>query len=94
MTLAAVKCAMFFLEDKPGQRVVERSFSILPVYQLKVTPLVFDMAILAVLILRFAVQSSAGLTLCFDPTVTFETVIWHQLVIAAVAFGAVLHTFE
>lgn len=63
-------------------------------YQVKITPLVFDMAVLTVLILRFTVQTLAGLALCFDPTMTLETVIRHQLVVAAVALGAVLHTFE
>ena len=85
---------MLSFKTETGKCMVKQLLAIFPMNKIKVPSLVLDMAILAYLVLGAAMQPFTGLSLCLDATVALQTILRHQLLIAAVTFGAVLHTFK
>jgi hypothetical protein len=94
VAFAAIQTGMFFFEDESGQCMVESLLAIFPMDQIKISPLMLDVAILTVTIIRQAMQAFAGFALGLDTSVALQTVVRHQFLIATVTFGAILHAFE
>jgi hypothetical protein len=74
--------------------MIEALLAVLPVDQIKISSLMFGMAILTKLVFGATVQPFADLALFFDPAMALQAVLRHQLLIAAMTFGAVLDSFE
>lgn len=85
---------MFPFEREPGQGMIKALLTVLPVDQIKISSLMFGMAILAELVFGATVQPLADLALFLDPAMALQAVLRHQLLIAAVAFRAILDSFK
>jgi hypothetical protein len=94
VAFATIQTSVLFFENESGERMIERLFAIFPVDQIKISSLVLNVAILTFTIVRQAVQTFPGFSLGLDTSVTLETVVRHQFLIATVTFGAILHTFK
>lgn len=89
-----IQTGMLFLKNETSERMVEGFLAVFPVDQVEISTLVFDMAILTVLVLRSAMETFPGFTLILDPSVASKAIIRNQFMISAVTLGAVLHSFE
>jgi hypothetical protein len=94
MALTAIQRRVLSFQPETGQRMIKSLLAVLPMNEIKIPPLMLDMAGLTDLVLGATVQSVSGLALCQDPPVTPQAVIRNQLLVTAVTFGAVLHSFE
>jgi hypothetical protein len=85
---------VFSFEREPGQGMVKILLAVLPVDKIKIPSLMFGMAILAKLVFCATMQPLADLSLIVYPAMALQTILRHQLLIAAMTFRAILDTFE
>lgn len=85
---------MFSGKVVAGTIMIESFHPAFEINQLIITSLVFNMAKLAVSVIRIAVKAGSRKALCFDRRVTGKAVFRKRCPVSVMTFLAVIHTFK
>lgn len=94
MTCPAVELRVLSLQFVAGLAVIEILYALFPKDQFEIAALVFDVADLALLIIGPGVKPLAGLDALGEEGVASQAFFGRELLVEAVAFGAVVESLE